>query len=81
LITGPLTGIGRADAVAFAQEGANVVVTGRRDQAGKELVQELRALGFRKTNQRLRTCCAQPAEPADASAPLNLEDPTRMMLV
>jgi NAD(P)-dependent dehydrogenase (short-subunit alcohol dehydrogenase family) len=51
LITGPLTGIGRACAVAFAQEGANVVVTGRRDQAGKELVQKLRALGFRNTNQ------------------------------
>ncbi|MDX6331472.1 MAG: hypothetical protein QOI83_3855 [Streptomycetaceae bacterium] len=43
LITGALTGIGRAAAVAFAQEEANVVVTGRRDQAGKELAQELRA--------------------------------------
>ena len=45
LITGALTGIGRAAAVAFAQKGANVVVTGRRDQAGKELAEELRALG------------------------------------
>jgi NAD(P)-dependent dehydrogenase (short-subunit alcohol dehydrogenase family) len=45
LITGALTGIGRAAAVAFAQRGANVVVTGRRDQAGKELAEELRALG------------------------------------
>jgi NAD(P)-dependent dehydrogenase (short-subunit alcohol dehydrogenase family) len=43
LITGALTGIGRAAAVAFAQKGANVVVTGRRDQAGKELAEELRA--------------------------------------
>jgi NAD(P)-dependent dehydrogenase (short-subunit alcohol dehydrogenase family) len=45
LITGALSGIGRAAAVAFAKKGANVVVTGRRDDAGKELVEELRALG------------------------------------
>ena len=45
LITGALTGIGRAAAVAFAQKGANVVVNGRRDEAGKELAEELRALG------------------------------------
>ena len=45
LITGALTGIGRAAAVAFAKKGAKVVVAGRRDEAGKELVKELRALG------------------------------------
>src|SRR3981189_1822349 len=45
LITGALTGIGRAAAVAFARKGANVVVAGRRDEAGKALVKELRALG------------------------------------
>jgi NAD(P)-dependent dehydrogenase (short-subunit alcohol dehydrogenase family) len=44
LITGALTGIGRAAAVAFAKKGANVVVAGRRDDTGRELVQELRAL-------------------------------------
>ena len=44
LITGALTGIGRAAAVAFAKKGANVVVAGRRDDAGNELVEELRAL-------------------------------------
>src|ERR1700680_934073 len=43
LITGALTGIGRAAAVAFAKKGANLVVAGRRDDAGKELVEELRA--------------------------------------
>jgi NAD(P)-dependent dehydrogenase (short-subunit alcohol dehydrogenase family) len=43
LITGALTGIGRAAAVAFAKKGADVVVAGRRDDAGKELVDELRA--------------------------------------
>jgi NAD(P)-dependent dehydrogenase (short-subunit alcohol dehydrogenase family) len=45
LITGALTGIGRATALAFAQEGASVVVSGRRDDVGEALVAELRALG------------------------------------
>jgi NAD(P)-dependent dehydrogenase (short-subunit alcohol dehydrogenase family) len=45
LITGALTGIGRAAAVAFARKGATVVVAGRRDEAGKALAEELRGLG------------------------------------
>jgi NAD(P)-dependent dehydrogenase (short-subunit alcohol dehydrogenase family) len=45
LITGALTGIGRAAAVTFAQEGARVVVSGRREKQGQELVAELQALG------------------------------------
>src|SRR6202789_2180859 len=45
LITGALTGIGRATAVAFAQEGARVVISGRRDDDGQALVAELRGLG------------------------------------
>jgi NAD(P)-dependent dehydrogenase (short-subunit alcohol dehydrogenase family) len=45
LITGALTGIGRAAAVAFAKKGAKVVVSGRRDEAGHALVKELQAFG------------------------------------
>jgi NAD(P)-dependent dehydrogenase (short-subunit alcohol dehydrogenase family) len=45
LITGALTGIGRATALAFADEGARVVVSGRRDDAGEKLVAELRGRG------------------------------------
>jgi len=45
LITGALTGIGRATALAFAHEDAQVVVSGRSNQAGDALVGELRALG------------------------------------
>ena len=45
LITGALTGIGRATALAFAQEGTTVVVSGRREAEGKALESKLRSLG------------------------------------
>ena len=45
LITGALTGIGRATALAFAKEGATVVASGRRDAEGKALEVKLRSLG------------------------------------
>jgi NAD(P)-dependent dehydrogenase (short-subunit alcohol dehydrogenase family) len=38
LITGALTGIGRATAIAFAREGARIVISGRRDEVGQKLV-------------------------------------------
>ena len=45
LITGALTGIGRATAVAFAREGKRIVISGRREEAGQALAAELRTLG------------------------------------
>ena len=45
LITGALAGIGRATALAFARQGARLVVSGRRDDAGQALAGELRGLG------------------------------------
>jgi NAD(P)-dependent dehydrogenase (short-subunit alcohol dehydrogenase family) len=45
LITGGLTGIGRATAIAFAKQGASVVVSGRREEEGKKLAAELRSFG------------------------------------
>jgi NAD(P)-dependent dehydrogenase (short-subunit alcohol dehydrogenase family) len=45
LITGALSGIGRATAIAFANEGARVVTSGRREEEGKKLLSELRKLG------------------------------------
>src|SRR5258706_10797923 len=45
LITGALTGIGRAVALAFAAEGSRIVVSGRREEAGQALAAELRGLG------------------------------------
>jgi NAD(P)-dependent dehydrogenase (short-subunit alcohol dehydrogenase family) len=45
LITGALTGIGRAAAFAFVEAGARLVVSGRNDQTGRALVDELRLAG------------------------------------
>src|ERR1700731_3509533 len=45
LITGALTGIGRATALAFAKNGARLVVSGRRQGDGKALEVELQRLG------------------------------------
>jgi NAD(P)-dependent dehydrogenase (short-subunit alcohol dehydrogenase family) len=45
LITGALTGIGRATALAFAKNGARLVVAGRRTTEGKALEVELQRLG------------------------------------
>ncbi|KTD68271.1 MULTISPECIES: SDR family NAD(P)-dependent oxidoreductase [Legionella] len=45
LITGALAGIGKATAFAFAHEGANVVISGRKQEVGEALAKELRILG------------------------------------
>jgi len=64
LITGALTGIGRATAIAFAHEGARIVISGRRDDAGQELVAELREIGveaeYWRTDVSPRRRCACP---------------------
>jgi NAD(P)-dependent dehydrogenase (short-subunit alcohol dehydrogenase family) len=45
LITGAMTGIGRAAAIGFAKEGSRVVVSGRGPEGGKDFEDELHALG------------------------------------
>jgi NAD(P)-dependent dehydrogenase (short-subunit alcohol dehydrogenase family) len=45
LITGALTGIGRATALAFADQHVSVVVSGRHSDKGKLLADELRGRG------------------------------------
>src|SRR5271154_2811588 len=45
LITGALTGIGRATAIAFAKEGARIGIAGRRDEVGKKLAAGIQSLG------------------------------------
>lgn len=45
LITGGTSGIGTATAEAFAREGAKVVVTGRREDKGNEVVEKIKQTG------------------------------------
>ena len=57
LVTGALTGIGRATALAFAREGARVIVSGRREKEGQALAAEIRRrdaeAGFLRADVRL----------------------------
>ena len=61
LITGALTGIGRATAIAFAHKGARIVIAARRDEAGQKLAAELREIGveaeYWRTDVVTRTIC------------------------
>jgi NAD(P)-dependent dehydrogenase (short-subunit alcohol dehydrogenase family) len=75
LITGALTGIGRAAALIFAEQGAHVVVSGRRDEQGQELVAELQGLGaeaifvrtdVRKDEDVCATLWTKPSSVSDA---------------
>ena len=45
MVTGGTSGIGRATALAFARAGAKVVVSGRREKEGQQVVDEIRRAG------------------------------------
>jgi NAD(P)-dependent dehydrogenase (short-subunit alcohol dehydrogenase family) len=45
LVTGGATGIGRAASLAYAEQGAKVVIAGRREAVGRDVVNEIRAKG------------------------------------
>jgi NAD(P)-dependent dehydrogenase (short-subunit alcohol dehydrogenase family) len=45
LVTGGTSGIGKATAIEFARAGAKVVLTGRREKEGAEVVREIKKLG------------------------------------
>ena len=53
LITGALTGIGRATALAFAREGASLVVSGRRDTSELRWSQSSGRLAWRLNSSTL----------------------------
>jgi NAD(P)-dependent dehydrogenase (short-subunit alcohol dehydrogenase family) len=52
LITGATSGIGKATAEAFAQQGAKVFFCGRREALGAQVEQQIRASGGEATYQR-----------------------------
>ncbi len=45
VVTGGTSGIGKATAIAFARAGAKVVLTGRREKEGAQVVNEIKKLG------------------------------------
>jgi NAD(P)-dependent dehydrogenase (short-subunit alcohol dehydrogenase family) len=63
LVTGGTSGIGKATALAFAREGAKVVLSGRREKEGTEVVTEIQKAGGTATFVR-----ADVSQEADVKA-------------
>jgi NAD(P)-dependent dehydrogenase (short-subunit alcohol dehydrogenase family) len=53
IVTGAASGIGRASAIAFAREGARVVVADRNEKAGEETVSAINAEGHQAVFSRV----------------------------
>ncbi|HZW58703.1 MAG TPA: SDR family NAD(P)-dependent oxidoreductase [Woeseiaceae bacterium] len=66
LITGGTSGIGRATALLFAEEGARVAIVGRNRERGKKVVAELEELGSRGLFIAADVCFAADCERAVA---------------
>ena len=77
LVTGGTSGIGRATAVLFAREGAGVVVTGRDEERGGDVVREIEGQGgrarfVRADVTRAEDCRRAVAETVDAFGRLDV---------
>ena len=66
IITGATSGIGKATALLFADEGAELVITGRRAALGERVVEEIRRRGgrglFVQADHRQATGCSRVVE-------------------
>ena len=67
LVTGGTSGIGKATAIEFARAGAKVVLTGRREKEGAQVVAEIKKLGGEAAFVR-----ADIAKDADVKKMVNL---------
>lgn len=63
-VTGATSGIGHACAIAFANEGANVVCVGRKEEALKDVEQKVRELGGRPLTIKADLSSEQEAQRA-----------------
>src|SRR5260370_13291702 len=68
LITGGASGIGRASAIRFAEEGANVCVADRQHAAAEETAAEGRKLGHKGTAVALDVSNPAQVSPSGADA-------------
>ncbi|MGZ9224964.1 MAG: SDR family NAD(P)-dependent oxidoreductase [Anaerolineales bacterium] len=75
IITGATSGIGKATALLFADEGADLVITGRRAELGQRLENEIRQKGVRcirsfatRASARSWSSSRLPCSPHAASA-------------
>ncbi len=66
VVTGAASGIGRASAIRFAEEGCDVIVSDINDDGGKEVVAEIEALG--RKAQYIHTDVAKRSEIEDLVA-------------
>ncbi|MFQ6125578.1 MAG: SDR family NAD(P)-dependent oxidoreductase [Candidatus Heimdallarchaeota archaeon] len=66
LITGGTSGIGRATAILFAQEGAIISITGRNESRGQKVVKAIKNVGgeaiFIRTDVRFADECQKSVE-------------------
>jgi NAD(P)-dependent dehydrogenase (short-subunit alcohol dehydrogenase family) len=78
IVTGATSGMGRATAILFAQEGASVVASGRDPERGRALVDEIRGeggtvefvagdVGMLETNERLVDACRRSSGGVDVA--------------
>lgn len=67
VITGAARGIGRADALLFAKEGAAVVVSDIDEAPLKEVVKEIRAAGG-----KAETCAGDVTKPEDCQKMMDM---------
>jgi NAD(P)-dependent dehydrogenase (short-subunit alcohol dehydrogenase family) len=66
LITGATSGIGRATALLFAEEGARLMLTGRNEARGREVAEEISGKGgkaiFLRSDVRVAADCRSAVE-------------------